>query len=284
MNTFDEARELREQDGTEYQLGAVLTDLAIIPESERSMYTPDGVNQFNNLMDTNGCASRAPLNILETKLNYFSVNGMHPDIFKWFTDNGFTKYGKFVLCDAFIEILSGTTPTGNSLKAPVDAIYRYGFIPAHLIPLEDGMTWEQYMDRKRVTQAHLDLGKQALLRIGLNYEQVPLSSFHQHLSGDLLDVATHGWSNPENGVYPPTDDAFNHAVALVNNKIDALDNYEPYNKRLDYKYKFFQWGYTFSITRQTPNPQEELNRLQKILLTILEWLRKQPIIGVILRG
>ncbi len=277
MKTFDIERELREQDGTEYKLGAVLTDLALIPESERTMYTPDGVNQFNNLMDTNGCASRAPLNILETKLNYFSVNGMEPIILQWFKDNGYLVNNKFVLCDAFIEILSGTTKEGNSLKSPVDTIYRYGVIPAHLIPLEDNMTWEQYMDRSRITQVHLDLGKEFLKRIGLAYEQVQNSEFHMHLSNDLLDVATHGWSAPVNGIYPPTNDPFNHATALVNNRIDALDNYDPYDKKLDYNYKFFDWGYTFSITRQTPNPEQEVislyQRLLKVLQQILDKLR-----------
>ncbi len=270
MNTFDRARELREQDGTEYKLGAVLTDLAIIPESKRTMYTPDGVNQFNNLMDTIGCASRAPLNILETKLNYFSVNGMLPELFKWFKDNGYLVNNKFVLCDAFIEILSGTTRDGNSLKAPVDTVYRYGVIPAYLIPLQDGMTWEQYMDRNRVTQAHINLGKEFKKRIGLAYEQVQNSEFHAHLSNDLLDVATHGWSLPINGIYPPTDDPFNHATALVNNNIDALDNYEPYNKKLDYKYKFFDWGYTLSITRQTANPEQETISLYQQLIAVLK--------------
>jgi hypothetical protein len=270
MKTFDLERELREQDGSELKLGAVATDLALVPESVRSMYTPDGVAQFNNIFDTNGCASRAPLNILETKLNYFTDHGMHPDLKKWFTNNGFTKYGKFVLCDAFIEILSGTTPQGNSLKAPVDTIYRYGVIPAHLIPLEDGMSWNEYSNPKRVTQAHKDLGKEFLKRIGLAYEQVPLSNFRSYLTKDLLDVAGHGWPAPVNGVYPKTDAPLNHAFACVDTQIGALDNYEPFNKKLAQNFAFFDWGYTFSITRQTPNPTQEVISLYQKLIKVLQ--------------
>jgi hypothetical protein len=200
-------------------------------------------------------------------------HGMHPDILKWFKDNGYLMNGKFVLCDAFIEILSGTTPTGNSLKSPVDTIYRYGVIPASLIPLKDGMSWDEYMDKGRITQAHLSLGREFLKRIGLNYEQVPLKDFHRHLSGDLLDVAGFGWPVPVNGIYPRTDNAFNHAFACVNNSIDALDGYEPHNKKLAYDYVFFDWGYTFSITRQTPNPTEEVISLYQKLIKVLQQIR-----------
>jgi hypothetical protein len=63
-------------------------------------------------MDTNGCASRAPLNILKTKLNYFYDHGMHRNIRKWFNDNGYRVNGKIVL-------------------------RKYGVIPAHFLPLEE---------------------------------------------------------------------------------------------------------------------------------------------------
>ncbi len=279
MRTFDEQKERAEQRGDEWILGAVATDLALIPVNIRMTYTPYGVLQHNDVMDTNGCASRAPLNILEAKLNYLYDHGMHPDIKKWCDDNGYRKDGKFLLCDAYIEILSGTTPAGNSLKAPVDAIYRYGVIPAHLIPLQSGMTWAQYMNRARVTQAHMDLGKQFLLRLGINYEKVYFTGFPGALERDLLDCAVHAWPDPINNVYPRTDAGFNHAIATVNPWVDALDNYTPFLKRLATDYKFFEWGYQLSITRQTPNPVEELSRLATALRWILEQLASLRRVG-----
>lgn len=105
-----------------------------------------------------------------------------------------------MLNDAFIEILSGTTPTGNSLKAPIDAIYRYGVIPARFLPLEDGMTWEQYNNPARITQNMRDLGAEFKRRIGINYEQIPSSQFLAALEEDFLSVAGHGWPAPVNGV------------------------------------------------------------------------------------
>lgn len=256
--TFDEAKERAEQDGSEWQFGAVQTDLAAVPLNERQSYLPTGVLQFNNEMDTNGCASRGPNNILETKLDYFYDHGMHPAIKKWFDDNGYRVNGKFAICDAFIEILSGTTPTGNSLKAPLDALRKYGAIPAYMIPLKDNMTWAEYSDPSRITQAHKDLGAQFLRRITINYEQVPLSQFNEATTTDSLDVALAAWGAPVNGVYPKLTAPFNHVVDRFTNEIDAFDNYDPFIKRLAPDYIFFEWGYSISITQQNPYPDETL--------------------------
>ena len=253
--TFDENKERSEQRGDEWQLGAIETDLALIPVKDRLKYAPVGVPQFNNVMDTSGCASRAPLNILEAKLNYFYDRGMHPAIQTWMDEKGYRVNGKFVLSDNFIEILSGTTRQGNSLKAPVDTLRKYGAIPAHLLPLKDNLTWEQYMDRSRVTEAHLALGKEFLARLTLAYEQVRVTDFPKALERKSLDVAGAAWPPPVNGVYPRNDGAFNHAFATVNPLIDALDNYLPFTKRLATDYKFFDWGYSLSITAQNPYPE-----------------------------
>lgn len=271
QSTFNETKERAEQDGTEYQLGAIAVDLALVPKELRLRYAPDGVLQFNSIFDTNGCASRAPLNILEAKLNYFYNNGMHQDIKNWLNHNGYRVNDKIVLSDAFIEILSGTTPTGNSLKAPIDAIHRYGVIPGTMLPLEEGMTRDEYMNPSRIKNAHKELGKEFLRRIGIGYEQVPASSFLEFLKKDYLDAAGHGWPEPKDGVYPRTDAQIQHAFALVQDAIDALDNYIPTTKRLAKDYKFFDWGYTLSITRQTPFPDETIG--------IFETLKKHGLLA-----
>ena len=258
MNTFNEQKERDEQRGDEYQFGAIATDLAAVPLTDRQSYLPTGVLQYNNVMDTNGCASRGPLNILETKLDYFYDHGMHPAIQKWLDDNGYRVNGKFALCDAFIEILSGTTPQGNSLKAPLQAIQNYGVIPAALIPLNNDMSWDVYMNPARVTQAHKDLGAQFLRRLPIAYEQVPLSQFAPATTEDSLDVAIHAWGNPVDGVYPKFDGPFNHVVDRFTNEIDVFDNYNPFIKRLAQDYIFFDWGYSLSIPNQNPYPDETI--------------------------
>ncbi len=279
MKNFDAQKELDAQIGNEWQFGAVEVDLAQVPLASRLSYLPDGVLQYNNVMDSNGCASRGPLNILETKLDYFWDHGMLPEIKKWMDEKGYREGGKFKLCDAFIEILSGTTPTGNSLKAPLDALRVYGAIPAKLIPLDSNMTWSEYMNPARVTQEYKDLGKQFLSRITLAYEQVSLSQFAHALEVDLLDVAGYAWPQPVNGVYQKTEGGFNHCFTLVEGAIDAFDNYTPFVKRLAKDYIFFEWGYSISITKQTiPEPLSELPKdkadsLWSWLLKMIPWIQ-----------
>ncbi len=265
IRNFNEVKERNDQQGNEWQYGAIAVDLAAIPASERLTYLPKGVLQNNEYFDTNGCASRAPLNIYETKLDYFYDHGMHPALQQWCNDNGYRVNGKFALNDAFIEILSGTTKNGNSLKATVDAIRKYGVIPASMLePLESFTSWEEYMNPARITKECKKMGEEFMRRFTFNYEQVPLSRFPEALQDDLLDVAGYAWPKPKNGVYPATEGQFNHAFMCVDVEINAFDNYEPFVKLLDKKYKFFEWGYSFSITAQNPYPNETITLFETL--------------------
>ena len=255
---FNEQKERDEQRGDEWVFGAVQTDLAAVPLTERIAYLPYGVVQFNNVMDTNGCVSRSFLNNLEEKLDYFYDKGMHLNLQKWFNDNGYRVNGKFALCDAYIEILSGTTPTGNSLKAPLDAIRKYGVIPSSLIPLNNNIPWDMYMNPSRVTEAHKRLGAECLRRITINYEKVPIEQFEKATTVDSLIVAVRAWGTLVVGVYQKMEGAFGHATLRISNEIDVFDTYEPFIKRLAKDYLFFEWGYSLSITAQNPYPDETI--------------------------
>lgn len=254
MSTFDEQKERDEQRGDEWQFGAIQTDLGLIPVEERIKYLPEGVLQFNQIMDSNGCASRAPLNVLESKFTYFYDHGMHPDNKAWLLKNGYVKHDRVLFDDNFIEILSGTTPQGNSLKAPIDTIRKVGLIPKTFSM--DGLTWEQYMDPKRITDDMLKLGKEFLRRFTIGYEQV--QNFPEALNEDFLSMAGYAWPEPVDGVYPKTTGSFNHAFAGINTKINVFDNYLPYVKLLAKDYNFFPWAYSLSITAQNPYPDEQI--------------------------
>lgn len=263
--TFNEAKERAEQRGDEWIYGAIQTDLAAIPVAVRLRYLPDGVLQFNLVMDTNGCAARGPVNIYKSKFDYFYDNGMHPALRAWCDQEHFIggkpyRYrvnGRFIFDETFIEILSGTTKDGNSLKAPLDTIRNVGLIP-EILPLDRNMTWEQYMDRSRITDEMLELGKQFLRRFSLNYEKVSRSQFTEAWNDDPIDVALFAWPSPVNDVYPRTEGSFNHAIATFTGDIYALDNYEPFLKRLAKDYNFFEWGYSLSVTAQNPYPEETI--------------------------
>lgn len=256
--TFNELRERVEQTGDEWKFGAIETDLALIPEGERTQWLPEGVLQYSPIMDSQGCASRAPLNILEAKFTYFYNKGMHPDLKNWLLNNGYVKHNRVLFDDNFIEILSGTTIRGNSLKAPLEAIRKNGLIPKTLSM--DGLSWEQYMNPSRITPAMTKLGAEFLRRFTINYEQT--GNFAEALKEDFLSVAGYAWPEPVDGVFPRVNNPVSHAFVNVNTNIDAFDNYVPFVKRLAKDYAFFQWGYSLAITNQNPYPDEQIALLE----------------------
>ena len=283
MNSFRPDLEYKAQDGTEFKVGAIATDLAQVPLKERMVWLPIGVLQRNNITDTSGCASRGPIAILKSKFTYFYHHGMLPELKEWSRNNGFVKDDKFVFDETFIEILSNTTPTGNSMKAPLEAIRKYGLIP-ELLPLEDNMTWAQYMDRNRITQKMYDLGAEFTKRFTINYEQIPRSMILQMLDVDLLDVAAYAWPIPVNGVYPKSPGSYNHAFAVATQAIDAIDSYPEYNpmtgmlegndfiKRLAKDYDFFDWAYALTVPKQTVPAVSLPMAFWQWLPTFLSWL------------
>lgn len=254
MRTFDEAKERAEQRGDEWKFGAIQTDLALIPLSERLKWLPEGEDQFTDKFDSNGCASRCYINEIEAKLEWFYHNGMHPAIREWADLKGYRVTGKFKISDNFIEILSGTGPTGNSLKAPILTICEKGLIPAQMLKMEG--TWQEYMNPKRITEEMLELGREFRRRIFINYEQVTSEGFMKALEEDFVSAGVFAWPNPINGVYPRTAGNFTHATALVTPVIHSFDGYKPYLKVLAKDYNFFSWGYSVSITGQNPYPDE----------------------------
>ena len=165
-------RELAEQDGTEYLAGTI-TCIAEIPVFEREKFLPKGEIQRNKKDDMKDCASRAPLNILETKLNWLWANNLLPESTeKWLINNDYVSDNQFELSDAFIAILSGTTRDGNSMKSPLQAIHENGVIPKYLLPLRENMTFEEYHNPTRITAGMKKLGQEFIKRLKINYGKV----------------------------------------------------------------------------------------------------------------
>lgn len=282
-NHFDEARERREQDGTEYKFGAVQVSLFNVPVAERDKYQPIGEVQRGR-DDTQDCASRDKVNILETKLNYaYRNNLLHPFIKSFFDENGYTVWRNgvpYIECsDAYIGIKSGTTRQGNSLKAPAQAVHQWGLIPKKMLPLEEWMTWEDYHAKTRITKEMEALGKQFLKYLPISYEQVPLTRFEQALLDGELSGALYAWPFPdENGIYQRSPNNFNHAIKIMYEKWYIQDNYldshdSDFIKHLAPDYRFFDWGYQMHITGQNAEiSMEELNLLQKLLQQLYDLL------------
>lgn len=249
---LDIDREIREQSDEDWVGGvAPLTCLGFIPEELREQYLPVGEVQRGK-EDTMDCASRAPINILEAKFTYAYQNDLFSfEQTRFLRTNGYIANNRVVFSDAFIAIKSGTTRTGNSLKAPLEAIRKNGLIPKHLLPLLPDMSWSEYHDPDRISLYMEQLGKKFLTHFQINYEKV--YDIPKWQGEYFLVVGGFAWSIPQEGVYPPVDSRPNHAFVLYKTpKYYAFDNYidsvdGDFIKKLDPAYKFLDYGYNVVI-------------------------------------
>jgi hypothetical protein len=232
-----------------------------IPPLEREECLPKG--ECQNIGDEKmDCATRGPLNLLETKFNWLIKNKkISAENIKFFQDNGYIKNGKVEFSDRFNAILSGTTNEGNSLKAPLDSMRTHsdpkdniGIIPKSMLP--QVFNFNEYYDKSKITDEMRELGKEFLERFTINYEKVYENQMPELLEKDMLDVAGYAWPDPENGEYPRVDYQPNHCFMGVRKPMTYIfDNYIDYVdgdfvKKLAENYNFMDYGYRITITEK----------------------------------
>lgn len=252
-----------------------------IPAGERNLYLPKGEIQ-NKGEDKFDCASRGPLNILETKFTWLLRNKkLLPENEAWLRANGYVVVRDGLewieFSDCFVAQNSGTVPgLGNSLIKPLDAIHNAGLIPKALLPQIESAA--EYYDPKRITPQMIGLGLEFKRRFTINYERVNAVHYAYLLQEDLLNVAGHAWPTPKKGEYPMTDEAFNHCFILFNlpaflafdNYIDSVDG--DFIKKLAKNFKFLDYGYRVYIASQVP--QKKRNWLADFFKSLYDvWLK-----------
>jgi len=250
---LDLDREIQEQSPKDWVLGATsYACLADIPLTERDKYLPDGEVQKGK-EDFMDCVTRGYHNILETKFNFLAKSGLINEHIVFLQNYGyFNKDGEFEVSDRFTAIKSGTTRTGNSMKAPIDAIRKFGLIPKKLLPANSKMTWEEYHDPKAITKEMEDLGKEFLKRFNINYEKVYKQQYTSILPVDMVNVAGYAWVKDGSEYVSTPEMPPNHAFMLYN-KPDYIifDNYidnKKYIKKLSSNYSFMEYGYRVFIS------------------------------------
>lgn len=276
MNTgLDLEKEKQNVDGTEWQFGSLSpTCLFAVPPEERETYLPKGELQ-NIGEEKSGCVSRAYVNALEMKFTYAYHKGLiKPENKKWLEDNGYVVDGKIVFADANIEILSGTTRNGNSLKAPIDTLRKVGLVPKHLLPQLE--TWDAHYSRDRITPGITKLGEEFVRRFTINYEQVQVTHLKELLEKDVLALAGYAWARPVDGEYSADPSlSFNHCfLGFGLPLLYVFDNYQEsegdFIKKLVASYPLYIDGYRAYISAQNIPVLDELPDSQKIPL--FTWL------------
>lgn len=255
-------KERAEQDGTEYLAGRLppckAADLDTLPFTEMQTYFPKGELQHSDIEDMMDCASRDKINYLETKYNYLYRNNLlTPKQLFFAVENRYVTDNGFEFSDAFIAIKSNTTRQGNSLKAPLQAIHTHGLIPKHLLPLENWMSWEDYHNPKRITDAMETLGELWLEVMG----QIFYEKEYDYTKEVGLVTAVHAWPVPNNtGVYEHTPAPFNHAVWRPKPSHYVFDNYLDHDgdfiKETTPDFRFYDYGYTLVIGEPKPRKAE----------------------------
>lgn len=261
----------------DWTFGAFSTPcIATIPENDRVKYLPVGEVQrgAEDMMD---CATRGPINVLETKFNFLYQNDkITPENRAWLEKNGYVQDGKVLFSDAYIAILSGTTREGNSLKAPLQAIENNGLVPKSLLPLTSSMTFEEYHNPQRITSVLLYMGQEFKKRFPINYEKVYEVHYNELYEGDMLVEAGYAWPQPVNGEYPRVEYDPNHVWmgicrplhTIFDNYIDTVDG--DFIKKLAPDYDMLDYGYRLFISAEN----KVINSLQKKSLwsRIWSWL------------
>lgn len=251
---LDLEREKAERSEEDHIFGAQSkTCLVQIPVEERAFYLPKGEVQRSSIDDMVDCASRTPVNIIECKLNWLIKKELiAPYLTEWLRENGYITENGVEISDAFVAIKSNTTRAGNSLKGPPHAIHSHGLIPKKLLPLEDWMSFEDYHNPKRITQAMVDLGKSFKKRFNIGYDRVYESNFTTLILEDLLDVGGFAWPPVIDGEYQNVDYSPNHSFVVYAPKYHAFDNYiadGKFTKKLAPDYNFLDYAYRIYFTK-----------------------------------
>jgi len=142
-------------------------------------YLPDGEVQQGR-QDWMTCTSNWMNNDLECQFNYALAMGLFTNEFvEWAKHKGFInpKNGKFEIADAWSAIETNTTRVGNSLKALVEHARLHGIVPKSMLFENKSMSWNDYHNKSRITQAMRDIAKESKEWIKINYEKVPYKQF-----------------------------------------------------------------------------------------------------------
>lgn len=267
---LDLQKELQDQEPRDWVFGSSsVVCLAAIQEDERENYLPPGELQYGS-EDFMSCATLAPINILESKFNFlYKNNFISPENVQFLKDNGYIDNGHIQFSNRFNAIKSGTTRTGNSLKAPLHSIKNDGLIPKRLLAADQYMSFDEYHNEKDISSFMERLGKEFARRFTIRYEKVYRSDFPILLDEDSVDVAGYAWPQPVEGVYPKTTMNPNHAFMIFKKQYFAFDNYidsvdGDFVKHLASDYNLLDYGYRVYIESQ--------NVTQTLWQRFFQWL------------
>lgn len=250
LNTgFNSEKELLEQSEKDWVFGGLLLEGEDSTPTTFDNDLPTGEVQNRGGRDKMTCTNNGGfLGPYQTLMNNKFRRQLFSDrSYQWLKEKGYIDDNNhFNGSERFNAITSGTSPTGNSLKAPYEAARKYGIIPEKMFPYV--ADYGEYFDKTKITQEMYDLGKEFLKHFPFNYEKVYKNQFDNVLKYSPIGVAGYAWPEMVNGIYQHSYNRINHAFNLYKLKYFCTDTYKDrfdgdYIKQLAPDYRFLGYGY-----------------------------------------
>lgn len=252
------------------------------PTGDWTSYLPTYEKQFSKFkFDTMSCATFSALNVVETTLNWFIKNDLIPkENLDGLTKLGFIdEEGKFNASDRFTAIMSGTTKEGNYFQSVWDSIRKDGILPEIDFPF-GGETWNEYHDKKNVTEEMKTKAKEVFKYLSFVYSWVTFDN-DANFSPDQINLCTKALKQAPLHIAIPVPGT--HAIMLSRigeNDISTFDQYPPFEftVQIQYPVHYAMLGnvdivpiasaapFKFTITLKKGNKGNEVYELQKFLI------------------
>ena len=204
-----------------------------VSDTNHTPYLPDEERQHINGVETMSCVTFSALNDCEIGGNYLLAHNRFSDEARtFFLNHGYIVNGKFNFSDKFIAILSGTTKDGNYLTKVLDTIRTVGLIPESMLPAGNPKTFEEYHNPAQITQAMLDLGKESLKYLLVQYEWVYIPEMAKGETIDQLHSRIYTQMRQAPFQLAKNGHATALYMAVYKNKWGQFETYNPFRREL----------------------------------------------------
>lgn len=215
------------------------------------------------VFDTMSCSTFSGLSEVETWLKFYSDGNLIPDEYVSYLESlGFDMFKEFNGSDRYTAIMSGTTKQGNYIQSIWDSFRNHGILAEQFLPFNpDFNTWEEYHDKKKITNEMIEKAKKINDVFEFSYEFISLTA-------DEMDkIAPALKTSPLHAGIPARA---THAVMIYKDGY-YFDTYDPFKK------KYTKVGYTLRGLVKIRDPKKvystmrvgskglDVKRLQRLL-------------------
>lgn len=218
---------------TDYILGSSPVVKEVLnPSLNWKQWSPEHEQQFNYtyLYDTLMCVSFSATDVIEYLFTWaLHNNRITASNVKWLQNNGYFKNGLINFSERFVGTLGDTTSQGAYQYKVGDAIRKFGLIPQDMFPMAN--SFNENIDKKKITQAMYDLGAEFIKRFPIQYEWA--LNIKEGLKYAPLQVCVYYADGT--GTLCPTQNP-QHAVVAIN-ATDIIEIDDSYNQFKKYCYE-----------------------------------------------